>query len=361
VGIFEKPPKSGIWHISYCDRSGKRRREKIGGKREAENAYTARKQEIRDGRYIPPKERKGTTFRELANAALEDKRIRLADASYKTDVGRMDAILPMLAAMELNAIEAVHISQVLAKLRANGLCGSSVNRYRSMLSSVFNFGVRMGMCRLNPVVQVQRFKENESRVRWLKPEEETKLRAVIREKYPEREAEFDLALYTGMRRGEQFTLKWDNVDLDRGLLTVHGKTGRRFIVCNTTAKAALMKLAERAQPGAEYVCPETKASNQRDWRRWFERSVKETGLENFRWHDLRHSFASSLAMAGVDLRTVQELLGHKSIVMTMKYSHLSPDHRAAAVEKIGSLRDAFDALPPETRIAMMEEDDAQHS
>lgn len=127
MGIYEKPPKSGVWHISYCDRSGKQHREKAGGKNDALKAYSTRKQEIRDGRYIPPKERKGQTFKELANTALANK--RLADASYKSDLGRMDAILPMLASMEVNAIEPIHISQVLARLRANGLCGSSVKLY----------------------------------------------------------------------------------------------------------------------------------------------------------------------------------------------------------------------------------------
>ena len=244
MGIFEKPPKSGIWHISYCDRSGQRHREKVGGKSQAADAYSQRRREIREGRYVPPAKRKGQTFRDLANAALEDKRIRLADRSYKSDLGRVEQILPMLGHFEIAAIQPSHISEVLAKLRNKGLCGSSANRYRSMLSSVFNFGVRMGMCQSNPIIQVKRFKENESRVRWLRPEEEEKLRAVIREDCPEREAEFDLSLYTGMRRGEQFTLKWVNVDLERGILEVNGKTGRRFIHCNSTAKAALVSIRQ---------------------------------------------------------------------------------------------------------------------
>ena len=73
---------------------------------------------------------------------------------------------------------------------------------------------------------------------------------------------------------------------------------------------------------------------QRDWRRWFEVCVKEANIENFTWHDPRHTFASRLVMAGVDIRSVQELLGHKSILMTMRYAHLSPAHQQANVEKL---------------------------
>jgi integrase len=69
-------------------------------------------------------------------------------------------------------------------------------------------------------------------------------------------------------------------------------------------------------------------------RRWFEPAVKAAGLESFTWHCLRHTFASRLVMAGVDIRTVQELLGHKTIAMTVRYSHLAPKHTLAAVERL---------------------------
>jgi len=79
--------------------------------------------------------------------------------------------------------------------------------------------------------------------------------------------------------------------------------------------------------GAERVFPNIKG-------RWFTEAVCEVKLENFTWHDLRHTFASRLVMAGVDIRTVQELMGYKSITMTMRYAHLGPRHRIAALEKL---------------------------
>jgi len=334
VGIFEKPPKSGIWHISYFA-EGKRRREKIGGKSDALLAYSKRKQEVREGRYVPPRTAsRALKFSELSSQAMESRKLRLAPRTYSGDLSRLGQMGQFLDHLEVDKITPVQIEDVLGRLRARGLCGSSANRHRSLLSSVFAFGVRMGLIRMNPVAQVKRFKESASRVRWLRPEEEEKLRAAIREDCPEREAEFDLALYTGMRRGEQFTLKWANVDLERGQATVFGKTGRRFITLSSKAKAALETLSAKKKPDAVYVCAETQSDEQRDWRQWFEEAVKKARITDFRWHDLRHGYASRLVMAGVDLRTVQELLGHKNIQMTTRYAHLSPDHKAAAVEKI---------------------------
>jgi integrase len=192
----------------------------------------------------------------------------------------------------------------------------------------------MGLVRANPVSQVERFRENPYRVRWLTQEEEATLRAVIVADCPEREPEFDLALYTGMRRGEQFSLKWENVDLERGQLNVYGKSGQRFVQVNSSARAALLKLQERREHGAVYVCPDKTSDDKKDSTRWFENAVKKAGIKNFRRHDCRHTLASRLVMAGVHLLAVKELLGHRSITMTEKYSHLSPGVRQMAVEKI---------------------------
>ena len=79
-------------------------------------------------------------------------------------------------------------------------------------------------------------------------------------------------------------------------------------------------------------------------RQWFEPAVRKAKIADFHWHDLRHTFASRLTMAGVDLRTVQELMGHKTIAMTVRYAHLAPKHTLAAVERL----DAPTAEPTDT-------------
>jgi site-specific recombinase XerD len=340
-GVFEKKKRSGVWWIDYRDSIGRRHREKVGRRAEAMTAYARRLQEVADGKFVSPRARLAT-FRELAIVALEHKKLRLAPLSYETDVRRLDTLLPLIGAIPVEQLSGEKLEEVFAGMKREGLSGSTVNRYRSLVSSIFSFALRSGRVRANPCSRVKRYRENDSRVRYLRDEEEKALRAEIQRKYADREPEMDLALYTGMRRGEQFTLKWEDVDLGAGILTVRGKTGRRYIVVNSGSKKALEELLEKATTrgskplASEYVCPETKRDGQRDWRRWLEKAAKAAGVKNFHWHDLRHTFASRLVMAGVDLRTVQELLGHKSILMTMRYAHLSPDHRAAAAEKIGA-------------------------
>jgi integrase len=331
-GVFERPRESGIWWINYYDSGGRRHREKIGRYSVASEAYLQRRIEVREGKFTPPRSASTITFGELMDEALAQKRGRISPLSFRMDELRVRALRPILGTLPASNLTAVRIDEVLRGLREK-LSGPTVNRYRSLLSSVFSFAVRSGRLHANPIRQVPRYKESEGRVRFLTVDEEKALRKIIRRFCPEREAELDLALHTGIRRGEQFSLKWENVDLERGILTVNGKTGRRHVAINSTARAALERL-RRAAHGSPFVTAETKSAGQRDWRRWFEWCAHEAKIENFRWHDMRHTFASRLVMAGVDLRTVQELLGHKSILMTMRYAHLSPSHNQSAVEKI---------------------------
>lgn len=86
--------------------------------------------------------------------------------------------------------------------------------------------------------------------------------------------------------------------------------------------------------GIGYVCPGFEGSRSRGWRRWFEDAVEKAGIHNFRWHDLRHTFASRLVMAGVPFRAVQMLLGHERIETTLRYSHLGDTHLGEAVERL---------------------------
>ncbi len=328
-GIFERPPRSGTWWVSYIDADGDRHREKAGRRTQAMDLVARRRMEVRDGRFIAPTKGARLTFRDLAAAALAQKKLRLAPLSYITDRRRLEKLLPYIGHVPADRLTPDRIEETLAQLRRS-VSTSTTNRYRSLIGSIFSFAVRAGRIAMNPVNRVKRYRENESRLRWMKDSEEA---AVRKHLSAEHAAEFDLALHTGMRRGEQYGLKWKDVDLERGILTVRGKTGRRHVVAGKTAIKALRVL--QGHTGAEeFVSTGHHGTPQRDWRRWFEDALKKAGVKDFHWHDLRHTFASRLVMRRVDIRTVQELLGHKSIVMTMRYAHLSRDHRAAAVEKM---------------------------
>jgi integrase len=131
-----------------------------------------------------------------------------------------------------------------------------------------------------------------------------------------------------MRMSEQLTLEWSEIDLDAA--TIHldqTKNGTsRFVRLNSRA-LAIMKMRFERSVGSGRVFIAKRPD-------WFREAIKKADIKDFTWHCLRHTFASRLIMAGVDLKTVQELMGHKSITMTARYAHLSPEHRAAALEKL---------------------------
>lgn len=145
-----------------------------------------------------------------------------------------------------------------------------------------------------------------------------------------------LAKNTGMRRGEMLALMWSDIDLERRFIYVRSATAKgekhRKIPLNMTATEMLTHWKKQAHP--KYVFSIENDEPLKDLKKSWAGVVKRAKIENFRWHDLRHDFASQLVMSGVDLNTVRELLGHGSIATTLRYAHLAPEHKSAAVAKL---------------------------
>jgi len=241
-------------------------------------------------------------------------------------VGRIRTLVRWFGDRPAAQVTAQDIERRLTELATNST-PATVNRYHALIRRVFSLGVRNGKVDSNPARRIRQRREDNARVRFLSAEEEAALRGKIRELYPEREGEFDLALHTGMRWSEQYGLRWPEVDAKHAILTIRrSKPGeRRYVPLNSVASAAV----EALRRTDETVC----APGQRDW---FERVVKEARVRNFLWHDLRHTFASRLAMNGESILTIKELLGHKTLAMTLRYAHLAPDFKRAAVERLAN-------------------------
>jgi len=149
-----------------------------------------------------------------------------------------------------------------------------------------------------------------------------------------------VSINTGIRQGELLKLTWDNVNLEQAVLTIVGstsKTGKtRHIPLNEEALFVLR--AWKNQPGTKsisgYVFPSIDGEPMCGIGNSWERLLARARISNFRWHDLRHTFASKLVMVGENLNTVRELLGHADYKMTLRYAHLAPEHKAAAVAKL---------------------------
>jgi len=150
-----------------------------------------------------------------------------------------------------------------------------------------------------------------------------------------------VSLNTGLRQGELFNLKWENINFDRAVLTVTAdtaKSGKTRHVPINSATLEILKNWRNQMTGTDLVfASKTTGEIFNNVKKSWASLLKSAGIENFRWHDMRHHFASRLVMAGVDLNTVRELLGHSDLKMTLRYAHLAPEHKANAVEKLVNL------------------------
>jgi site-specific recombinase XerD len=326
-GVFEKVPGSGEWWIRYMDASGRYRREKAGTKSNAIDLVRKRKTEALQGKKLPEKLRRATiTFADIAKDALTYSKTN--KLSYRNDAGRMETLLGWFRECPAEAITAQDIER---RFEKEDWSPATINRYRALLSLTYRLAIRNGKAKENPARQVTHRLEDNGRIRFLSADEEIALRKACPSNLPE----LELALNTGMRLSEQYHLRWRDVSIERRTLTIpRSKNGAaRHVPLNQAAIHALVALRER-NVGSEFVC-----GGATEPRRWFEPAVKAAGLTEFSWHCLRHTFASRLVMAGVDIRTVQELLGHKTIGMTVRYSHLAPKHTLAAVERLDTPTD----------------------
>jgi integrase len=219
---------------------------------------------------------------------------------------------------------------------------ANFNRYRNSLSHAYRLGTQNAKASENPARLIKLKQENNTRVRFLEPEEEMKLRDAIRELHPAREAEFDLALHTGMRWSEQYGLTWSQVNWKLNEITLlHTKSGRKqYVRINKAARAALEKLRVIAR-GSAYVCPD---QGHHAFELWWGEVLEASKISNFHWHDLRHTFASRLVMAGVDIFTVSKLLRHGNVATSQRYAHLTDAHLQQAIERLGGVTTSVTAV-----------------
>ncbi len=211
---------------------------------------------------------------------------------------------------------------------------TGLNRELEALRNLYNRMVEWGKATDNPVRKVKRLKEPDGRTRWLAEEEIGRLLAACN---PQVRRAVVTTLHTGLRRQELLGLTVGDLDFARRTLMVraaYAKNGeRRSIPINAVLTETLRPLIIGKAPDAP-VFESRKGEPYRSLRTAFTTGCRKAGITDFRWHDLRHTYASHLVMAGVDLPTIKNLLGRKSIEMTLRYSHLSQDHKRQAQDRL---------------------------
>lgn len=217
--------------------------------------------------------------------------------------------------------------ELAAFLESRNTSPATFNCYRATLSMIYREAIRNGWTERNLARLIRAKKEDNGRIRFLSDDEERNLRKVLAAEYSERYLnEFEVALHTGMRRSEQFTLAWEQTDLRaQRIHLLKTKNGsNRTVPLNSITLAALERQKEISGNAERvFVTEDGKPFIRKAIRRWFEEAIVKAGIKDFSWHCLRHTFCSRLVMAGVPIKTVQDLMGHKTIQMTARYAHLS--------------------------------------
>ena len=178
----------------------------------------------------------------------------------------------------------------------------------------------------------------QSHNKWLQEREHKLLPEISEDKFADHlKPMVLLSINTGMRRGELFALRWENISFSKGHITIAGETAKsgrtRHIPLNSEAMGVLKKWRSSLDASG-LVFPSKDGDLRNNANKSWRNLLGDAKIKNFRWHDMRHHFASKLVMASVDLNTVRELLGHASMDMTLRYAHLAPEFKKEAVERL---------------------------
>ena len=222
--------------------------------------------------------------------------------------------------------------------RGKPRAAATVNRYMAALSHVFTTAIKeWGWVETNPLFKVSKMKEPRGRTRFLSEEERAKLLAACHNsRHPYLYLVVVLCLSTGARKMEILGLKWKDVDMERKVITLHEtKNGeRRLLPLAGHALELMQEHAKAIDIKGGLVFPAKNKNRLTSIRATWEKALKNAEVENFKFHDLRHSAASYLAMNGASMAEIAEVLGHKTLNMVKRYAHLSEAHTAKVVESM---------------------------
>ena len=291
-----------------------------------------------------------------------------ATANQKWGEGAADRLAGTFAEFAdkpLSDINAWVIEKWRSKRIKSGVSANTCNRDLATLKSALNRAKAWGILSENPLAAVRQAKVDSSRIRYLSDAENGRLRATLADRDSETRAararanqwraergketmptiggdEYGdhltpailISLNTGLRRGELTALTWADVNLEARMLTVRAaaaKSGKsRHVPLNNEALMVLTQWQQQQPTGRLFPV--------RSFKTAWGKLMATAKIDGFRWHDMRHDFASRLVMAGVDLNTVRELMGHADLKMTLRYAHLAPAHLAEAVARLGAVR-----------------------
>lgn len=329
MGVFRR---GGVWWIDYYDRDHQRIRESTNStlRREADQLLALRKVEILRGLH---KQASQVTFGDFGKRYMEyakvNKRSWLRDEQLLGHLQNYFGKDALLAEIDVARIEGYKIE------RRNKVSGSTVNRELALLKRMFNLAIDWdNFTERNPVCKVRFFREFNTGSRVISPEEEKKL---IDNAAPFMQDLIVFGLNTGLRVGEIFSLRWSNVDMNQNVLNVfaHKTWKTRTVPMNKEVRRVIEAWSSNRKNELVFYNTETGKSFV-DLKAGFGLACEKAKITGVTWHTLRHTFASRLLERGVDIVTVQQLLGHSTVTVTMRYTHTNLESKKAAVEQLAN-------------------------
>lgn len=326
-----KQKDSSIWWISYTDATGKRIRRSSGTTVHAD--AKAEEQKLRSASHTLKRRTGGA---EVADVLAEYLKRESRLVPRNISIGR--ALDSYFSGIDAASVDSTEIHGYIDHRRETGVEDPTIKRELTVLSAaIVEYNSRFGTNIPNHVRSVK-VEEPPGRVRWITREEASRL---IQSASPVVADFIRVGIYTGLRTRDILTLDWRKVDLDRDRIIIEvtsSRTKRKrtiTIPIHPVAKLAFMNCRDR-DPQSPYVFP-----GKRDvigsLKKGFAGACRRAGIEDFTPHDLRHTCASWLVMAGVPLYEVRDILGHASIKSTERYAHLAPENLVGAISKLGVL------------------------
>lgn len=333
-GIYKR---GRIWWVRYAGLDGGIRFEssRSYSYRDAAELLIRRKKEVMEGKAPVPTRRIGNhMFKELVDSYLNWAQRQRSFPSKRAFVAQLFVGFGNLS---LRHFTTKLVEEFQTRRLTQGNKPATVNRLLATLKHMFTKAVDWEMVEeevLKRVRKVKQLPENNRRLRFLSKEEMLRLKDSCN---PHLRPVVLTALNTGMRKSEILSLRWDQVDFKHGfiLLEVTKSGERREIPMNQILRETLQKIPRRLNN--PHVFTDGKGKPFREVKGSFASALRKAGIRDFRFHDLRHTFASHMVMEGVDLATIKELLGHKNLTMTLRYAHLAPGHKARAVSVMEKL------------------------
>lgn len=344
---------SQVWYFDYRNREGNRKLYKIGSilQYNLTSAKAAARKvaaQVADGR--DPAAEKSAARLDRAKAKTRTLRAYLYgdywtrhlqhNRSGKATQERIASAWKPFLDADLEMLKHQKLMDHRSMRLRSGIQASTLNRDRTALMALLNHAVEDGLIPENPVANFKRLKlDQDERVRYLSPNERARFMAALEHAEEYFQVMVKLALLSGMRRGELLRLTWPNVDLRREEIVIRAQTAKsakKRVIPLPSSAVKLMREWKGKQAITDmeqhvFLNPSTRRPYTGVKRQW-QKLVDYSEIENFRFHDCRHDYASRLVEAGIDLYRVKELLGHSSIEQTQRYAHLSDEAKRAAVE-----------------------------